>query len=58
MKLLNFESKSLVVDWISFNIQDLPDSGIIAFGLSKYFILYLIIEDKFILSIMTSLKNF
>ena len=33
MKLLNFESQNLMVDWISFNIQGLPDPGTIAHGL-------------------------
>jgi hypothetical protein len=28
MKLLNFESQNLVVDWISFNIQGLDDPGL------------------------------
>jgi hypothetical protein len=37
MKLLNFQSENLVVDWISFNIQDLPDPRRIADGLSKHF---------------------
>lgn len=37
MKLLNFKSQNLVVDWISFNIQGLPDPRIIANGLSRHF---------------------
>lgn len=37
MKLLNFQSENLVVDWISFNIQGLTDPRRIANGLSKHF---------------------
>ena len=37
MKLFNFQSENLVVDWISFNIQGLPDPRRIANGLSKHF---------------------
>lgn len=35
--VINFKSENLVVDWISFNIQGLPDPETIASGLSKYF---------------------
>ena len=37
MKLFNFESQNLVVDWVSFNIQGLTDAGTIAsiMGLKK-----------------------
>ena len=31
--VISFKSENLVVDWISFNIQGLPDPGIIAHGL-------------------------
>jgi hypothetical protein len=34
---LSFESENLVVDWISFNIQGLPDGHKLALGLTKYF---------------------
>ena len=37
MKLLNFQSENLVVDWISFNIQGLTDPRRIANGLAKHF---------------------
>ena len=36
-KNLSFESQNLVVDWISFNIQGLPDPGTIASSFSKHF---------------------
>ena len=45
MKLLNFQSENLVVDWISFNIQGLPDPQRIADGLSKHFTPYVLIDD-------------
>ena len=28
MKLLNFGSQNLIIDWISFNIQGWPDPGL------------------------------
>lgn len=45
MKLLNFESQNLMVDWISFNIQGLPDPETIASGLSKHFTPHVLIDD-------------
>ena len=36
-KNLSFQSHNLVVDWISFNIQGLPDPGTIASSLPKPF---------------------
>ena len=46
MKLLNFESQNLMVDWISFNIQGLPDPGTIASGLSKHFTPHVLINGE------------
>ena len=46
MKFLNFESQNLVVDWISFNIEGLPDPRTIASGLSKHFIPHIQIDGK------------
>ena len=46
MELLNFQSENLVVDWISFNIQGLPDPETIAYSLSKHFTPHVIIDDK------------
>ena len=46
MKFLNFESQNLVVDWISFNIEGLPDPRTIADGLSKHFIPHILIDGK------------
>ena len=46
MKLLNFESQNLVVDWISFNIQGLPDPITIASGLSKHFTPHVLIAGE------------
>ena len=37
MKVLNFQSENLVVDWISFNLEGLVDPRIIANHLLKYF---------------------
>ena len=45
MKLLNFQSENLVVDWISFNIQGLPDPRRIADGLSKHFTPHVLMDD-------------
>ena len=45
MKLLNFQSQNVVVDWISFNIQGLPDSLIIARRLSKHFTPHVLMDD-------------
>jgi hypothetical protein len=42
---LSFESKNLILDWISFNIQGLTDPGTIAFGLIKYFTPRVLIDD-------------
>jgi len=47
MKLLNFESQNLMVDWISFNIQGLPDPGPIASDLSKHFTPHVFILSGF-----------
>ena len=44
--IINFKSESLVVDWISFNIQGLPDPGTIAYGLSKHFTLHVLIDGE------------
>ena len=46
MKLLNFESQNLMVDWINFNIQGLTNSGIIGSGLSKHFIPHVLIKGE------------
>ena len=43
---LTFESKSLVVDWIGFNIQGLPDPETIASGLSKHFTPHVLIDGE------------
>ena len=45
MKLLNFQSQNVVVDWISFNIQGLPDPLIIARRLSKHFTSHVLMDD-------------
>ena len=45
MKLLNFQSQNVVVDWISFNIQGLPDPIMIAGRLSKHFTSHVLIDD-------------
>ena len=45
MKLLNFQSQNVVVDWISFNIQGLPDPLIIACRLSKHFTSHVLMDD-------------
>ena len=46
MKFLNFESQNLVVDWISLNIQGLPDPETIASGLSKHFTPHVLIDGE------------
>ena len=46
MKLLNFRSVNVAVDWISFNIQGLPDPRIIAHGLSRHFNPHVQIDGK------------
>ena len=46
MKLLNFESQNLMIDWISFNIQGLPNPGTIASGLSKHFTPHVLIYGE------------
>ena len=43
--IINFQFENLVVDWISFNIQSLPDPGTIASGLSKYFTPHVLMDD-------------
>lgn len=45
MKLFNFQSQNVVVDWISFNIQGLPDPLIIALRLSKHFTSHVLMDD-------------
>ena len=45
MKLLNFQSQNVVVDWISFNIQGLTDPLIIARRLSKHFTPHVLMDD-------------
>ena len=45
MKLLNFQSQNVVVDWISLNIQGLPDPLIIARCLSKHFTPHVLIDQ-------------
>lgn len=44
--MINFKSENLVVDWISFNIQGLPDPGTIASSLSKCFTPHVIMDGK------------
>ena len=44
--IINFKSENLVVDWISFNIQGLPDRVIIASGLSKHFTPHVLIDGE------------
>ena len=44
MKLLNFQSQNVVVDWISFNIQGLSDPLIIACRLSKHFTSHVLMD--------------
>jgi hypothetical protein len=46
MKLVTFDYQHLVVDWISFNIQGLPDPGTIASGLSKHFTPHVLIDGE------------
>ena len=43
---LSFESESLVVDWIAFNLEGLMDPRIIAGRLSKYFTPHVLIDDE------------
>jgi hypothetical protein len=45
MKLLNFDSENLALDWISFNLEGLIDPKIIAYRLSKYFTPHVLIDD-------------
>ena len=42
---LSFESEDLVIDWISFNIQGLPDANNLGLGLTKYFTPRVFIDD-------------
>lgn len=42
---LSFESENLQVDWISFNIQGLPDVHKLALGLTQYFTPRVFIDD-------------
>ena len=44
--VISFKSENLVVDWISFNIQGLPDPGTIAHGLSKHFTPHVLIDGE------------
>ena len=46
MKPINFKSQNLVVDWISFNIQGLPDPGTIASSFSKHFTPHVLIDGE------------
>lgn len=46
MKLLNFQSQNVIVDWISFNIDGLHDIRVIAEGLSTYFTPHVVVDDK------------
>lgn len=46
MKLLNFQSQNVIVDWISFNIDGLPNVRVIAEGLSTYFNPHVAIDGK------------
>ena len=46
MKLLNFQSRNVIVDWISFKIDGLPNLRVITEGLSTYFILHVLIDCK------------
>jgi len=41
---LSFDLEGLVVDWISFNLEGLIDSKVIADRLSKYFIPHVLIN--------------
>ena len=43
--MINFDSENLKVDWISFNLENLMDPGIIAHRLLKYFTPHLLIDD-------------
>ena len=45
MKLLNFNSQHLDVDWISFNIQGLADPQTIASNLSDYFTVHGLMDN-------------
>ena len=42
---LSFESESLLVDWISLNLEGLMDPGILARRLSKHFTPHVLIDD-------------
>ena len=44
MVKISLDSENLVVDWVSFNLQDLVDSRIIAGRLSKYFIKHVLVN--------------
>nr|YP_010516883.1 hypothetical protein ON958_pgp035 [Haslea pseudostrearia]UXN44665.1 hypothetical protein [Haslea pseudostrearia] len=45
MVKVSFDLESLVVDWVSFNLEGLVDSIVIADRLSKYFISHVLIND-------------
>lgn len=44
MARISFDSENLVVDWVSFNLEGLEDSKIIAGRLSKYFTPHVLID--------------
>lgn len=46
LKLFNLQSQNVAVDWISFNIQGLPDPETIASGLSKHFTPHVLIDGE------------
>jgi hypothetical protein len=46
MNSISFDSENLLVDWVSFNIQGLPDPRTIACGLSKHFTPHVLIDDE------------
>ena len=44
--VINFKSENLVVDWINFNIQGLPDPETIASCFSKHFTPHILIDGE------------
>ena len=45
MRLLNFDSENLGLDWISFNLEGLISSRVIADRFSKHFTPHVLVDD-------------
>jgi hypothetical protein len=48
MNVINFDSKNLKVDWISFNLEGLMDPTILAHRLLKYFTPHVMIKYLYV----------